>query len=65
MPLLKLSRRPGEAIQIGSDVIVKVESVRGQRVSISIEAPKTVEIWRDEIGHDEPPTGKGGTIHGS
>lgn len=55
MPLLKLSRKPGEALTIGNDVIVKVESIRGRRVRLSIQAPRSVEIWRDDVGRDEPP----------
>lgn len=51
---LVLSRRSGEAIQITSDIKVIVTELRGNRVRLSIEAPKEMAIWRvDANGRSE------------
>jgi carbon storage regulator len=46
--MLVVTRRPGEAISIGSDVRVVVLSVEGDRVRLGIEAPRTVEVRRTD-----------------
>lgn len=48
-PMLVLSRKVGETIQIGSDIIIKVSSLSGGRVRIGIEAPRDVPIQRGEL----------------
>ncbi|WP_372896341.1 carbon storage regulator CsrA [Stieleria sp.] len=47
--MLVLSRKVGETIQIGSDIIIKVSSLSGGRVRIGIEAPRNVSIQRGEL----------------
>ncbi len=47
--MLMLSRRVGESIQIGDDVIVKVTSINGRTVKLAIVAPKQVFILRTEL----------------
>jgi len=47
--MLVLSRRVGEAINIGNNVIIHVVRVKGDRVRIGIEAPQDVNIDRAEI----------------
>lgn len=47
--MLVLSRKPGESIRIGEDVIVTVSEIKGGRVRIGIEAPDSVRIRRDEL----------------
>ena len=44
-----LSRRAGEQILIGNDIRVTVVSVKGNRVTLGIDAPKNVRIERSEI----------------
>jgi carbon storage regulator len=46
---LILTRRPGEVIVIGDDIRVRVVSVSGRQVSLGIEAPKDVQVDREEI----------------
>jgi carbon storage regulator len=47
--VLTLSRRKGEAVVIGADVVVTVvRSARGQ-VQLSIAAPRDVPILRGEL----------------
>lgn len=47
--MLALTRKPGERIMIGEDVIVTVVDVKGDSVRLAIEAPKSVKILRGEI----------------
>jgi len=47
--MLVLSRRQGESIVIGNDVRVTVVSVAGNQVKLSIEAPRSVPIYRSEV----------------
>ena len=47
--MLVLSRREGESLIIGDDVIVKIVSVKGGQVKIAIDAPKSVPVHREEI----------------
>ncbi len=48
--MLKLTRRTGESILIGDDIIVTVLKIKGiSQVSIGIEAPKHVRVDREEV----------------
>ena len=47
--MLVLSRRDGEQILVGDDVIIKVLSIAGGRVRVGIEAPRNVTIRRSEL----------------
>lgn len=47
--MLVLSRRTGEAVNIGDDVVVTVLQVRGGQVRIGVTAPKGLKIIRDEL----------------
>jgi carbon storage regulator len=47
--MLILTRRVGETIVIGDDVIVTVLGIKGNQVRIGINAPKTVTVHREEI----------------
>ncbi len=46
---LILSRRKGQAIHIGDNIVVRVESIGVERVRLSIEAPPETAILRDEL----------------
>lgn len=46
---LVLTRKPGESIVMDNGVRVRVEDVHGRSVKISIQADKSVGIWREEI----------------
>ncbi len=46
---LVLSRRIGETLMIGDDVMVKVLGVHGRQVRIGIRAPSRVKVHRLEI----------------
>lgn len=47
--MLILTRRIGESLNIGDDVVVSVLGVQGNQVRIGIDAPKQVEVHREEI----------------
>lgn len=46
--MLRLGRKPGERIFIGDNVVVTIVQVRGDRVTVGIDAPKNVSIRRDD-----------------
>jgi carbon storage regulator len=47
--MLVLSRKVGEEIRIGNDIVVKVNRVAGGRVSIGVDAPDHIKIVRGEL----------------
>ena len=54
--MLVLSRREGETLVIGGNVVITIKRVRGSRVRVGIEAPDDVRVWRGELEpwRDEP-----------
>jgi len=46
---LTLSRKEGERILIGDDIIVTVERIDLGRVRLKFEAPSQVKIFREEV----------------
>ncbi len=55
--MLVISRKSGESLRIGDDVVVRVAKTTGSKVSLVIEAPREIPIARTEIlvGEDGPP----------
>jgi carbon storage regulator len=47
--VLVLSRRPGESIVVGNQIVVTVIEVRGDQVRIGIDAPREVQVHREEV----------------
>ena len=47
--MLVLSRRTGESVVIGNEVTVTVLEVRGDVVRIGIDAPRHVQVHREEV----------------
>jgi carbon storage regulator len=47
--MLVLTRRPGESITIGDDIIVTVISASGGQVRLGITAPRSIQVLREEI----------------
>jgi carbon storage regulator len=47
--MLILTRRPGERVVIGDDILVTVMGVSGHTVRLGIAAPGGVPIYREEI----------------
>ena len=46
--MLVVSRKVGESIQISDNIHVTVSAVRGGRVRISIDAPRSIPVVRHE-----------------
>jgi carbon storage regulator len=47
--MLVLSRKTGEQIRIGKDIIITIIKVEGGMARIGIEAPRTLPILRMEV----------------
>lgn len=47
--MLVLSRKIGERVNIGGNIVVVINRVKGNRVTIGIEAPDEVRIVRGEL----------------
>lgn len=47
--MLVLSRRVGDSVVIGDDVVVTVLEVRGDVVRIGVDAPRSVAVRRQEL----------------
>lgn len=47
--MLVLSRRVGERLMIGDDVVITVIDVRSDGVRIGIDAPREIRVTRAEI----------------
>ena len=47
--MLVLTRKPGERVLIGNDIVVTILDVRGDGIRIGIDAPRGIRIQRDEV----------------
>ena len=47
--MLVLTRRAGESVMIGDDVVVTVLEARGDVIRIGIQAPRDVQVHREEV----------------
>ena len=47
--MLVLSRKPGQSLIIGENIVLTVLEVEGDRVKIGVEAPREVAILRGEL----------------
>jgi len=47
--MLVLTRRLGEAITIGENIRVIIVDIDGNQVKLGIEAPREIEIYREEL----------------
>ena len=62
--MLVLARKVGERILIGHDIEICLVEIRGDKVRIGIEAPKTVSVHREEVYrtiYGNPPHVESGT----
>lgn len=51
--MLVLTRKAEQKIRIGDDIVITVLKVQGDQVSIGIEAPKELQIVREELLNEE------------
>jgi len=47
--MLVLTRRAGESVIIGDDVVITVLEARGDVIRIGIQAPRDVQVHREEV----------------
>lgn len=47
--MLALSRKRGQKLMIGDNIILTVVEIKGDQVKLALEAPKEVKIFRGEI----------------
>ena len=47
--MLILTRRIGESVVIGDDIVLTVVEVRGDAVRLGIAAPRSVDVHREEV----------------
>jgi carbon storage regulator len=47
--VLILTRRVGENVVIGDDIVISIVEVRGDAVRIGIQAPRSVSVHREEV----------------
>jgi carbon storage regulator len=47
--MLVLSRKAGESIVIGNDVVITILEVRGGQIRIGVDAPRNLAVHRAEI----------------
>ena len=57
--MLVLSRKVGEKIHVGNDIVLEIRRLAGNRVTVAIDAPKSIRILRGELmeaatAFDEP-----------
>ncbi len=50
--MLVLSRRQGQAIVIGDNVIVRIVELKGDQVRLGIDAPRSVIVHREEVAEE-------------
>lgn len=47
--MLVLTRKPGEAIRISDNIKITVVDLDGNNVKIGIDAPRSINIYREEV----------------
>lgn len=56
--MLVLSRRLGESLVIGDDIVISVLEVRGDVVRIGVDAPRSVQVRRKELVEEVAATNR-------
>lgn len=59
--MLVLSRKKGETIKIGDDIEITIVALANDQVKIGIQAPKNVEILRQELFEETQAENKAAT----
>ena len=49
--MLIITRRAGQKIMLGDDIVVHVMEIAGNSVRVGIKAPRSLPVYREEIWH--------------
>lgn len=52
--MLVISRKVGQSVFIGEDIVIQVCRISDGKVRIGIQAPPDVNIWRDDVKNKSP-----------
>ena len=63
--MLIITRRAGEKIMLGDDIVVHVMEIVGNTVRVGIQAPRSVPVYREEIWDAHPGRERGGRLGGA
>jgi carbon storage regulator len=47
--MLIITRRPGEKIMVGDDIVIHVMEIVGNSVRVGVQAPRSIPVYREEI----------------
>jgi carbon storage regulator len=47
--MLVLTRRAGQSVMVGDEVVITVLDVRGDVIRLGIEAPRSIQVHREEV----------------
>jgi carbon storage regulator len=47
--MLRISRKVGERVRIGEDVVIEVLEVTGSAVRLGVDAPRSIAVYREEL----------------
>jgi carbon storage regulator len=47
--MLMMTRRAGEKIVLGDDIVIEVVEVTGNTVRLGVNAPRSLPVYREEI----------------
>jgi len=47
--MLALTRKVGERIVIGDNVVITIVNIQGENIRVAIDAPKDIKIYRGEL----------------
>jgi carbon storage regulator len=47
--VLIITRRAGEKLMIGDEIVVEILEIVGNQVRVGIQAPQSVRVYREEI----------------
>ena len=52
--MLVLSRKLGETIVIGENIVLTIVAIKGNQIRVGVEAPRSVSVWRGELLFEQP-----------
>ncbi len=50
--MLRITRRVGERVILGDDIVLEVMEIKGNMVRLGIDAPRSLPVYREEIWLD-------------